>query len=343
MDSVTYKEIKDQYNRLQRTKEYIIEKKDLAKEIFQDHSFVVYIGCGSSYSLAKSMATSTMIHLNKKAVAIPAGDIMLRSHAYKDLFEGALVVALSRSGSTSEILIACDSMRKVCNFKLLSLSCRTNKELAQISDYSFEMPWAFDESVCQTSTVTNLYFAVIMMIAQNAQDKLFIESLNKMVEKGNGFISDNEQAFEKLARIDWDHGVTLGDAELNGICEEGALTFKEICQLPSNYYNLLDSRHGPMVIIGEKTLVIAVISDVENEYERSFIQDIKDQNCTLVIISDLPIEIDGIINFCVGEKVPYPVLGIPFITVSQLITCYKAHQTGVNPDKPNGLEPWITL
>lgn len=34
-----------------------------------------------------------------------------------------------------------------------------------------------------------------------------------------------------------------GDAELCGICEEGALTFKEICQVDSNYYHLLDARH----------------------------------------------------------------------------------------------------
>lgn len=344
MEYYTYKEIKDQYNRLQQTKMYMNENMDSVIKIYKDYPFVIYIGCGSSYSLAKSMATTTMIHLNKKACAIPAGDIMLRPYTYKSLFNGALVVALSRSGSTSELLLACDRLREAgAQYTLLSFSCRIGKELAHISDFALELPWAFDKSVCQTSTVTNLYFSIMILIAELSKNKSFINGLYKMIERGNDFIAENEGSFADISRIDWNQGVCLGDAELNGICEEGALAFKEICQLPSNYYNLLDSRHGPMTIIRDNNLVIAVVSDVENEYEKNLIRDIRDQDCTLVTISDLPFLMEGVINFCIGEKVPYPVLGFPFINVAQMITCYKAKERGVNPDQPNGLAPWISL
>lgn len=344
MNSLTYKEIKDQYNRLKTTKSYMNEHMDKIIRVFEPHPAVIYIGCGSSYSLAKSMAASTTIHLNKRAVAVPAGDIMLRSDAYRGLFDGALVVALSRSGSTSEILLACDRLRKAgARYTLVSFSCRTDTELARMSDLALELPWAFDESVCQTDTVTNLFFSGMLLIAKLSQDKPLVQALYKMIEKGGDFLAENEESFADIARIGWNQGVCLGDAQLNGICEEGALTFKEICQLPSNYYHLLDSRHGPMTIIRANTLVIAVVSDVANTYERDLIRDIRDQRCTLVTVSDLPFVMEGVINFCIGEKVPYPVLGMPFINAAQMITCYKAKERGVNPDQPDGLDPWITL
>lgn len=344
MKSFTYREIKDQYNRLKQTKEYMNENIDRVVPLYASHPVVIYIGCGSSYSLAKSMAAATMIHLNEKSFAIPAGDIMLRPYAYRGVFEGALVVALSRSGSTSEILLACDRMRKSgARYTLLSVSCRTDKELAHMSDFALELPWAFDQSVCQTSTVTNLYFTVMYLIAELSRNTALVSGLYEMIEKGDDFITENEASLADIARMDWSQGICLGDAELCGICEEGALAFKEICQLPSNFYNLLDSRHGPMAIIGGPHLVIAAVSDVSNHYEIDLIKEIQEKGSTVVTVSDSPFEMDGVINFCLGKKAPYPVLGIPFINVAQMITCYKAEERGVNPDKPNGLDPWITL
>ncbi len=344
MKSQTYAEIKDQYNRLNTTLHYIDQKIGDTKHLFSKYPFVIYLGCGSSYYVAKSMAVSTMTALGKKAVALPAGDVLLRPKRYKELFDNALVVALSRSGSTSEILLACGEMEKAgSNFALLSFSCRTDQQLAKISSYAFEMPWAFDNSVCQTSSVSNLYFAPLYCISALSENSGLRQSLKRAVELGERFMTENEQAWKTIAEQDWNFGVTLGDAEIAGICEEGALAFKEICQLPSNYYPLLDSRHGPVVIMNEKTLVIAAISDVCSAYEKELIGDIKKRNCKIVTISDLPLHIEGTVNFCFGEKLEYPALGLPLINAAQMITCYKAQELNVDPDAPDGLDAWIKI
>ena len=344
MTSHTYREIKDQYNRLRKTKSYLDSKAADIKEIYDRHSFVVYIGCGSSYSLTKSLAVGTMTHLGKKAIAIPAGDILLRPETYRQLLTGSLVVALSRSGATSELLLAYDALKKAgASFSLLSFSCRTKQKLAAISEYALELPWAFDQSVCQTSSVTNLYFAGMYLLAHLADNQDLKGSLLRIMETGDGFISRNEAAWAEIAAMDWDCGVTLGDAQIGGICEEGALAFKEICQLPSNYYPLLDSRHGPVVIFDHKTLVIAAVSDVDSKYEKALIRDIRKRGCVVVTVSGEPLAIEGTINFCVGETCEYPALGIPFINVAQMITNYKAIKRNIDPDNPNGLDPWITF
>lgn len=344
MSSLTYKEIKDQYKRLEKTYKYLQDKVEDVLNLYNNHSKIVFIGCGSSYSLAKSMAMATMTKLGKESVAVPAGDIMLRAKRYEKVVKDALVVAISRSGSTSEILNACDELKKgSIDFTLLSFSCREGKELAQISDCALELPWAYDESVCQTSAVSNLYYAVMYSIAEAAKDKIMIDSLKTVVEHGDKFINEIEPIVAKIAKKDWNCGVTLGDEVIGGICEEGALAFKEICQLPSNHYPLLDSRHGPMVMIDRNTIVIAALSESGNKYELDLIEDIKKKGATVVTVSAQPCEINDTTNLSFGMEIEYTVLGIMFINVVQLVTCYKAEQLGVNPDEPDGLDPWITL
>ncbi len=344
MNSLTYTEIKDQYSRLKKTKSYLQDKIEDISKLYSKHSKIVFIGCGSSYSLAKSMAMVTMTNLDKQSVALPAGDLMLRPDNYKNVCQDALIVAISRSGSTSEILKAYDEIKKEnISFELLSYSCRVGKELAQRSDYALEIPWAYDESVCQTSAVSNLYYSTMYVTAKIAKNQKLEASLDAVVENGDAFLNAIEPTIAKIAKENWNCGVTLGDAEISGIAEEGALAFKEICQLPSNYYPLLDSRHGPMVMVDEKTLVIAALSETNNKYELGLIEDVKKKGAHIITVSAQPCEIAGTTNLSFGMDIDYEALGIPFVNAAQLATCYKAEHLGVNPDEPDGLDPWITL
>ena len=249
MASKTYVEIKDQFNRMVKTENYLTSKLEEIEALVAQYETIVYIGCGSSYSLAKSLAAATMMHMDKKAAALPAGDIMLRPESYRGLIGGSLIVALSRSGSTSEVLLACEGL-KAANiaFSLMSISCTEGKQVAKISDLALEMPWAFDHSVCQTSSVSNIYFAGMMIIAYLSDNKMLQADLLDIAALGSTVLDNNELEYERIAKLGWTTGVVLGDAEIIGIAEEAALAFKEICQLPSNQYPLLDSRHGPFVL-----------------------------------------------------------------------------------------------
>ncbi|PKM49997.1 MAG: hypothetical protein CVV02_13525 [Firmicutes bacterium HGW-Firmicutes-7] len=344
MKSQTYKEIKDQYNRLEQTQKHLNESNMEIIEKYKKYGTIIYVGCGSSYCIAKSLSVATVMKLGKESFAISGGDLMQRIAEYRDALNNSLVVAISRSGATSEILLAFENLRKEnINYETLSFSCRENQELARLSDYAIEMPWAFDKSVCQTSSVTNLYFAGMNLIARAAANDEMLESLSQLIISGNEFLSKTEETLAKIAGLDWDHGVILGDSEAAGICEEGALAFKEICQLPSNHYNLLDSRHGPIVMINAKTLVVMIISNINNDFELNLIEDLKKKKCTIVTVSGEALEISGTININVGFTLPYAVLGIPFINVVQMITSYKAELLNTDPDMPEGLDPWITL
>ena len=148
-----------------------------------------------------------------------------------------------------------------------------------------------------------------------------------------------EALADELAERPWSHCVVLADAELEGLAEEGALAFKEICQLPSNYYHLLDLRHGPMVLVGEKTLTIAALGS-KNELEYKLLSDVKAKKSELVAFSDISVEHARSVY---GYPLSHIARGIPFIILCQMIAYKKALKTGADPDKPTGLEAWIAL
>jgi len=340
----TYSEIKGQYEAMTRTMEYVDARLPETYTLLDGCSQFVFLGCGSSYVTAASGALIARLRLGKPAMAIPAGDLLLHADTYRPALENCALVVLSRSGETSEIIRAVEQVRGMeVNCKVLSVACAEGTALAALSDCILEMPWAFDHSVCQTRTVSCLYLFCAYAAARLANDEGLATDLRAAVAGGPAFMDLNEPALEAVAQGDWTHAVVLGDAELSGLCEEGALTFKEICQLPSNYYHLLDVRHGPMVIIGEKTLVIAVLSDAGNKLELDVLRDIAGKGATVVAYSDEPLDMPGVISISFGRKLLHTARGIPAIAICQLISYYKSFQTGANPDQPEGLSPWIAL
>jgi len=340
---LTYTEILDTLNALKKTGDLLEKQKVGIEEFFKDKKRFVFIGCGSSYSLAKSMAIMTHIATGLPSTAMAAGDILLHAARYEKCFREALVVCISRSGRTSELLMALDALKSEgFSFSTASLICADDTPLALKSELTVSMPWAFDSSVCQTRSVTNFYFTAVYILAIMTKNRPLLDELHHLLNNGGEFLKKAENLADELSDRPWTHAVVLADAELEGLAEEGALAFKEICQLPSNYYHLLDVRHGPMVLLGEDTLVLAALGK-KNELENKLLLDIKDKNSELVVFSDIASE--SISTGCITYDcaLSHVSAGIPFILLCQMIAYKKSLKTGADPDKPKGLEAWIKL
>ncbi len=342
--SVIYNEINDQYQAMRRCAEYLDQRlPEICTLITQANPrLIVFMGCGSSFSLAKSMADTVNIRSKKASFAVPAGDVVINASRYAGMMEHALIIPISRSGSTSEVMLALDALKTAgSTFTVLNVSCVENCRLSAYSDLSIEMPWCFDESVCQTRTVSCLYYSVMYVLSSLVGDKKLHDQLLKFPVLGERFVKHWKTDWEMLSSKDWDHVVVLADAEIHGIAEEGSLAFKEICQLPSNCYHVLDVRHGPMVLIKNKTLVIAAVSG--ESLEQDLIRDLVSHGSIVVTCTDQPLKIDGTLNFFVGEDLDPIVRGLAVIVLCQMTAFYKSSITGTDPDHPDGLDAWIKL
>lgn len=342
---LTEKEIFSQYDALQKTVEYVLSKSEQINQFKMDRPFksITFTGCGSSYYLCKSAELSAKVHLAIAANSIASGDMMLNLSQYHNMIRNTLLVTSSRSGSTSEVLMAVRSAKEEFHVPVISVCAKENSELSKLSDLILEIPWAFDESVCQTRTVTNLYVANLLLVAILAEDQSIIQEIQLAVQKGKDYMNTNKELVNKIGNDrSWERAVILADGELEGIATEGALAFKEICQVHSNYYHVLDVRHGPMVLIDDRTLVIMATSRNGEQYQSHLINDIQQKGAKVITISEKDVW-NSDYNIKVESYKHYAVMGIPFIYVPQCIAYYKALASGINPDLPQGLDPWIKL
>jgi len=362
--SITYDEVFDTFSALRKTRAYLDEKWDETAAFLKGKNRFIFAGCGSSYSIAKSFAAICNMGAGKHAMAVAAGDIILHSERYKKVFDGAAVVFISRSGRTSELLMALDALESQgCVMTVASIVCADGTPLGARSSLVLSTPWTFDESVCQTRCVTNFYFTAAYIFAKLSGDTgcagdadkggdtgcaggSLMEELLSVLAGGDDYLTRAQVFAEKIAGHSWEHAVVLADAELEGLAEEGSLVFKEVCQTPSNYYHLLDSRHGPVVLIGDKALVLAVVGG-SNKLEFDLLRDMKNKGAQVVAFCSGAVSGIGnpeeITQTGFGRPLSHIAAGIPFIILCQLIAYYKSKATGADPDKPDGLDAWIAL
>jgi glucosamine 6-phosphate synthetase-like amidotransferase/phosphosugar isomerase protein len=85
--------------------------------------------------------------------------------------------------------------------------------------------------------------------------------------------------------------------------------------------------------------VLAVLGS-KNELEHKLLRDIVGKKSELVAFSDIPVEFARSVY---GHPLSHIAVGIPFIILCQMISYKKSLRIGVDPDKPKGLDPWISL
>ncbi|TCL58823.1 glucosamine--fructose-6-phosphate aminotransferase (isomerizing) [Hydrogenispora ethanolica] len=344
----TYMEIKSQFAALRKTFDYIAARQDEVLKFYKEKApqSIVFTGCGSSYSLCQSAEFTSRIRLGKPAAAIPSGDLMLHAKNYLKMLEGALVIAPTRSGSTSEVIHAIHNVKFLQpSLPVIGITCVENSDLAKIADLTLEIPWAFDESVCQTRTVTNLYLVNLLVLAYLSGDQKLIKELDAAISAGDGFIAKYEGKLKIVAGNDWQDALILADGELQGLASEGALAFTEIARVPGRYHHLLDVRHGPMVLVNNRTLAVVSLDGEVTPYHLDLLRDLVQKGVMVITYSNSEIPpVPGVaLQVSADLELDGAASGILFIYIAQALAYYKAIQKGVNPDQPEGLDPWIKL
>ncbi|WP_334072471.1 MULTISPECIES: SIS domain-containing protein [Paenibacillus] len=346
--SLTYSEVKDQYKALRQTYDYMLAKRDEITAFVRGRPIrsLTFVGSGSSYCLSESAAFSFRLRAGLPAISLAAGDLMLHSSRYRSMLEGTLAIAPSRSGSTSEVVEALRLVRAGESVPVLTISCVAGSPLSAQADFALELPWAFDHSVCQTRTVTNLYAANLLIAAFLGNDEALIADMQKAIHQGEAYMARVEDNIRRTAGFAWTNAVVLADGELQGLAAEGALALTEIAKTQAHSHHLLDVRHGPMVTVGPDTLVIAALSSSGSDHQRNLMRDIKDRGATVIAFADSTAAVpQDIVDLAVVADSPLDpaVQGIPFIFIAQIAALTSAERHGINPDQPDGLVAWVKL
>ena len=187
---------------------------------------IAVVGCGTSWFIAQSYAWL------REAGGHGETDAFAASEAFVDRGYDA-VVALTRSGTTTEVLQLVEGLRG--RVRTVGVIGDASSPLVGLVDEAVLLPFADEQSVVQTRFATTAL-------------ALFRASLG---EDLSGAIADAERAVaEELSPelTDAEQYTFLGRGWSVGLAHEAALKMREASQSWTESYPSMEYRHGPIAI-----------------------------------------------------------------------------------------------
>ncbi|MHB1483527.1 MAG: SIS domain-containing protein [Saccharofermentanales bacterium] len=342
----SYDEIFRQGSILRKTYDAVIADSGRIKEFFNSgYEEIVFIACGSSYWLSMSACMTFQIKSNHKCFAVKSGDIVMNPDYYLESFRKPLVIVPSRSGSTTETLMAVKLFREHFGCKVLSMVEYPDTSIAQVSDLVLEFPWAAETSICQTRSFSNLYMASVMLAALTGNDETLLDDIRQYLDQSDIISSLAESRISQILSEfpQYANLITLGNGRQYGVCIEGAYISIEMTQLHSNYYGVLEFRHGPIVMADPSYLVVFFSGGNGREYEEEMAMQVRAKGSKVAVICAAGDFRNADHVFSLGREASPEVTALYGIMVMQGFAHLKAVELGIDPDKPKDLVSWIEL
>ncbi|HYI24916.1 MAG TPA: SIS domain-containing protein [Thermomicrobiales bacterium] len=306
-----------------------------------DHA--LFMGSGTSLYIAQTAAHSFMEITGVTASAIPTSEAFLSAQSTVPRSGTVLAFVISRSGTTSEALLATDSLRaNHPHVRTIGVTCNSGTELARRSEFCIELPAASERSVVMTQSFTTMLLALQIVATQVAGDDDLMASLATLPAVFSAQLPEVDAIASTIGGSrDDDLTITLGLGPNQGLAEEGTLKLKEMTQVACEAYNPMEFRHGPISIVNERTLVLLLEGQREAAYLPAVERDLAQYGSRVIAVG--PHGGIGPDRLVIGPDLgdlARCVLYLPFL---QLFAYYRAIANGLDPDRPRNLNQVVVL
>ena len=215
----------------------------------------VFTGCGTSYYLAQTGAALFEKVTGLRAYAIPASEILIFPDLVFNRREKHLLVAFSRSGTTTETLRAVRKAKAELKVPVLSISCDASSPLSQEGDLRLIFPFLAEQSVVMTGSFTTMLLSILYFALQSGDRTRELKLLGEIPAVCEELIHTSESRIAAVADRPETDFVFLAQGPYLGLANEAALKMKEMSISSSAGFHALEFCHGPMSIVTDKTLV----------------------------------------------------------------------------------------
>ena len=307
---------------------------------------ILFTGCGSTYYLALAAAALTQELTRLPARALPASELWLYPRS-SYTSSPALLIAVSRSGETTETLRACEAFLKDKRGDLLTLSCYEDMPLAQMGARNIVLPSGQEQSVAQTRAFSSLYLGTVALACLWAGRLDLFDALGRLPEVGRRILNDYASLAVELGcdraieRFYW-----LGSGPRQGLACELSLKMKEMSLTHSEPFHFMEFRHGPKSMVTPQTLVIGLRSTPNGPHETAVLEDVRALGGRILDIAEHGSEMqlrgaDREVRFDSG--LDEAIRNVLYLPVGQLIAFERSLSKGLNPDRPTNLDSVVKL
>jgi len=224
-------------------------------ELPQPGARLAVVGCGTSLYMAQAYAVA------RESAGLGETDAFAASEAPPARRYDA-VLALSRSGTTTEVARALESIP--AGIERYAVVGVADTPIASATDHPIVLDFADEESVVQTRFATT---ALVLLLAHAGID----------TEPAAAAAEQALTADLPVDPSDVEGFVFLGRGWTVGLANEASLKLREAALAWAEAYPALEYRHGPIALAGPRTLVWAI-----GDIELDLLDDVRATGATVV-------------------------------------------------------------
>lgn len=303
---------------------------------------VLFIGCGSTYYLSQTAAALFQELTGVLSSARPSSEMIFFPDQILADPSQTLLVTISRSGTTTETLVAIEKFRQLGGKAVWGITCYPDSPQAKACDLVLPAAAAQEKSVAQTRSFASMLILAQMMAATlGGQDTSMAQGLSKI---GEQLIDESSLIMVELGkRTDIDRLYFLGSGFQYGMANEAMLKMKEMSLSHSEAFHFMEFRHGPMSMVTEQALVIGLLSKQVFTHEQKVLDEMKALGGNTLTLSPLSDDENTLQQISLPNDLPVWMMPVLYLPPLQLLAYYRTVSKGLNPDNPRHLEQVITL
>ncbi len=333
----------------------VLDNVELSAEYLNGLRKIYLVACGSAYYV--SVLAKYII---EKTCRIPTEAMMASEFRYCDpvVDEKNLVIFVSQSGETADTLAALREAKRR-GAQTLAIVNVVGSAIAKAADQVI-YTWAGPEIAVATTKAFSTQLAVVYLLAMQMAKTLGTMSDEEYVALVKGleqlpYDVDQVLSPKNLERCQYlaslyhaNHDAFyIGRNIDSGICLEGSLKLKEIAYLHSEAYPAGELKHGPISLIEDGTLVVA-LATIEPLFDKTManIKEVKARGADVLCVTLDKFEESAATVSDTTISVPaiHPMLQ-PSLSILplQLFSYYVALYRGCDVDKPRNLAKSVTV
>ena len=232
---------------------------------------VVIVGCGTSFYLAQAIAAAFNLN-GRPALAVPGAEWARRRNAYLADQSDLCIIALSRSGESTETVQAVEVSR-AAGLPTIALTCEKDSSITRAAETVVYLETHAEEGIVMTSSASLMLIAGLRMAGVTLDAGVIAAAEAGLAAMDAGI---------KTIIAGRSHFVYLGAGAFYGMATEGSLKLQEMSISYSQAFHPMEYRHGPISLVDDKTVVVMLYSEDTRDEEALVIRDVQSKGAVVI-------------------------------------------------------------
>jgi glucosamine--fructose-6-phosphate aminotransferase (isomerizing) len=255
-----------------------------------------------------------------------------------------LVLAISRTGGTTEVQLAVERMRSEYTARALAITGQPDSAVGAVCDAEIAFTECHEESIVMTQAFTCMLTG-LCLLADGAAAWGYRSKVSLIPHLISASIGRNEETLRRIAEDRQTREFFyLGSGVMKGLSDECSLKMTEMALSPTMAHRSLEFRHGPKAALDEQSQVTIFPVAAERPHLETLLGEIRaTQAQTLIVSSEGSPDSSGFKNLQLGAELPEFLRPALYAHIGQMLACWRSLSRGLNPHSPRHLARTVLL